>query len=407
METSVEKPIRESIFNKVLNFTNVKNSELIDIKYERTEYIQKVAKKMYQFEEVSELFYDTYLAYNNMINTNNDDPINLLLYGPGGYGKSYGTLVALKEMGLKGAIIECGSSTTLNDIFSGVNIKVLQEEGIKQFNFPISPLFNNEYDVVIFEEGLSMPSKTLTDLRTLLTQKYYNLNNEKYYLTTKFLIMLTNVSPDILVQNTDMQSKDSIKAIAYERFPKQIRVIWKSHEPNDYYELLKIKFKINSRNEELKAKTFAELICEINSNTGNNISPRTAGLTYHYYYTSGIKGLKNVIGIDQEQLENILSQESDRELRTINSMKLDEIKKYIMFNTGEKKQIVIYLEALFNILDKLKLDPSNHDIRLGLLKNIKDRIDNIKKEILNDMIKNENLNDVIKDKLTELKKSIE
>lgn len=419
---SSEKQQLVELINPVKGITDSINSleeammyqTKINIPCEKQEFIQKVQQHLHQFEKVAELFYNVANTYNHNLERGNDEPTNILLYGPGGYAKSLGSLIILKELGLKAAIIECGSSTTISDIFGNVNIKVLQNNGIKQYNFGLSPLFNGEYDVVIFEEGLSMPPKTLTDLRTLLTQKYFNHNDIKHYLTTKFLVMLTNVDPDRLIQASNGPDKQSIEAIAKQRFPFQQKVEWESHTEKDYLTMLSKKFKTKEDFKNatyIKLHAFTKVMTTLNKNTGNTISPRTAGIAAGSYLANGIEGLRGVIGIDQEMLNKLIKEDSIKEEVIMNEIKISTFRKIYEeihnANYGENYFIKIPMyEMIINNALKLKLDPSNHDKRISLKNDIESQINTLKDKYIKDIVKQieipNNYKEALKTKLNSL-----
>lgn len=372
-----------------------------EIKIEITEdnFIKKIDNIYYKYQEVSSLFYKTCLAYNNMIETGNEnDPINILLYGPGGYGKSVGTLMILKELGLKAAIIECSSSTTISDLFSGINVKVLTDAGIKLYNFELSPLFNNQYDVIIFEEGLTMPQKTLTDLRTLLTQKHYNLNDKKYYLTCRFTVMLTNVDPKIMIDSSSIQDRESLKAIVNERFPKHYKVMWDTHTADDYLNVLKRKFKLINESQSLtiKAKMYCKIMEMISSKAGKPISPRTAGISFNFYMSSGIKGLLYQADIDNEILLDLIRKDEIKEVIVENEYILEQYEKitnsYLRDNNIDEKTKINIIDLVIEKLNKYKFDPSTNDKRNGYINN---KLQNEKNELINKYLKKQLLNNEI------------
>ena len=91
---------------------------------------------------------------------------NVILYGPGGHGKSELTLEFFYEKQINPYIITMGTGMTTDRLFGGINIPAFEKEGKLEYLIENS-FMNHEY--VIFEEMMDAPDFILEQLKDILS----------------------------------------------------------------------------------------------------------------------------------------------------------------------------------------------------------------------------------------------
>lgn len=145
---------------------------------------------------------------------------NLILWGPGGYGKSEISAMFLEEItGERPFVVNMSQSTTTAEIWGGVNIPDLIEK--KEWGFNIENSFL-QHEYVIFEEGLEPRPKVLSALKHLLTSGWFEVAGaQPIQIKTKGIIIVTNVD------TAQFMSSEEDRALL-ERFPLSQRVSWEN-----------------------------------------------------------------------------------------------------------------------------------------------------------------------------------
>lgn len=183
---------------------------------------------------------------------------NVILYGPGGYGKSEFTEAFLEENGITPYVITMGSGMTTDRLFGGLNIPVFNSTGKIEYLVENS-FMANEY--VIFEELFDAPDFILEQLKDILSSGIFRNGGQAYEIKTKTIICCTNKTREEFSKN------NSLKALM-ERFPLEQKVVWKDHNRITYENLLKTKLG--------HADPMLTYILEEYAKAGSTISPRIA-----------------------------------------------------------------------------------------------------------------------------------
>lgn len=183
---------------------------------------------------------------------------NLILFGPGGHGKSEIVEWFLDNKGHEPFIKTMGSGTTTDSLFGGIDIKKFNETGSLEFLVENSWM-NHEY--VIFEEMMDAPDYILEQLKDILTSKKFRNGSQSFNIKTRLIICCTNRNREEFAKN------DSLKALM-ERFPLEFKVQWKDYNRTSYNFLFKTMF----------GKSFKtlEYILEKLAQAQTIVSPRTA-----------------------------------------------------------------------------------------------------------------------------------
>lgn len=196
---------------------------------------------------------------------------NVVLYGPGGHGKSEIALEFLLEKGITPYIMTCGAGLTAEKLFGGFDIKEYNESGKLHYLLDNS-LFNHEY--VILEEMMDAPDYILETLKDSLSSGFYRNGSQVYTIKTRFIIACTNKT------RADFSKNDSLKALM-ERFPLEHNVIWDNYNKLTYNTLLERTFG------EGKVDPVIPFILEEYHISGITISPRIALDSYEIYEVCG------------------------------------------------------------------------------------------------------------------------
>lgn len=196
---------------------------------------------------------------------------NIVLYGPGGHGKSELALEFLYEKGINPYVITMGKGMTTDRLFGGIDLPILEKEGKLEYLVDNS-FMNHEY--VIFEELMDAPDYILEQLKDILSSGYFRNGTQVYKLKTRFIIGNTNKTRE------EFSTNDSLKALM-ERFPLELNVIWPNYNEISYNTLLERRFG------EGRVDPIIPFILDEFVKNGVTISPRIALKAYEIYETCG------------------------------------------------------------------------------------------------------------------------
>ena len=157
---------------------------------------------------------------------------NIVLYGPGGHGKSELTEAFFANKGIKPYIITMGTGMTTDRMFGGLNIPTFNATGKIEYLVENS-FMNHEY--VVFEEMFDAPDFILEQLKDILSSGVFRNGNQVFPIKTKFIVCCTNRTRDEFSKNM------SLKALM-ERFPLELNVVWDNYTDIAYHRLLEQRF---------------------------------------------------------------------------------------------------------------------------------------------------------------------
>lgn len=263
---------------------------------------------------------------------------NVVLFGPGGHGKSEITLEFLREKGIDPYVITMGTGMTTDRLFGGMDILTFNETGKIQYLVENS-FMNHEY--VIFEEMFDAPDFILEQLKDILSSGIFRNGTQVFSIKTKFIICCTNRTRDEFSKNM------SLRALM-ERFPLELNVIWDNYTEISYNKLLENKF-----GEDNVDPVIPYLLQEYAKN-GITISPRIAVTAYMVYDQCGPEALSFIAEFTKKPAliaEAITKFEATikfRELSADLTNSLDELSQ-AKLNTREEETIY---KALLKNLDK-------------------------------------------------------
>lgn len=212
---------------------------------------------------------------------------NVVLYGPGGYGKSEMSLAYLREHYKEKdiAVKALSVGTTVDDLLGGINIKTLKDTGEVIYNVDKS-IFASK--VLILEEAFDAPVRVLEGLKDILTSRKVRNGSQQWDIKTEFIIVCTNRSKDELT--TDASSRALM-----ERFPLSLHVKWNTHSLSDYKELCLAVF--NKEHPDFTALMSYMLQSISKDESKLPPSPRTAVRMFKVLDQFGKEGLKYMDGL--------------------------------------------------------------------------------------------------------------
>lgn len=183
---------------------------------------------------------------------------NIILWGPGGMGKSEFTEAFFSEKGIDPFVKTMGSGTTTDSLFGGIDIKEFNASGKIDYLVENSWM-NHEY--VVFEELLDAPDYILEQLKDILTSKKFRNGTQSFPIKTKLIVCCTNKLRE------DFATNDSLKALM-ERFPLDYKVCWDNYNKTTYGFMFK----------HVLGKDYPQLtyLLEKLASNGTVVSPRTA-----------------------------------------------------------------------------------------------------------------------------------
>jgi MoxR-like ATPase len=211
----------------------------------------------------------------NILNVGYQTGKNVVLYGPGGHGKSEITLDFLKSKQVDPYIITMGTGMTTDRLFGGLDIPTFEKTGKIEYLVDNS-FMNHEY--VIFEELFDAPDFILEQLKDILSSGVFRNGTQIYPIKTKFIVCCTNRTRDEFSKNM------SLKALM-ERFPLELNVIWDNYTEITYNKLLESKFG------EGEVDPVIPYLLQEYAKNGITISPRVAVTAYQVYDECGPESL--------------------------------------------------------------------------------------------------------------------
>lgn len=196
---------------------------------------------------------------------------NILLFGPGGHGKSEYSAEYLYEKGITPFTVSVGKGTTIDKLLGGFDIKKYDATGKIEYLLENS-IFNHEYGII--EEMFDAPDYVLEQLKDTLSSGYVRNGTQVFEIKTKMIIGCTNKTREEFAKN------DSLKALM-ERFPLEHNVIWDNYNDTAYNTLLEKRFGVN------KVDPIMPFVLQEYTRNNITISPRIALDAYDVFEDCG------------------------------------------------------------------------------------------------------------------------
>lgn len=203
-------------------------------------------------------------------------PCNLLLTGPGGYGKSEMTKAAFRALEVPFFVKGLTPETTFAEILGGLDAVELLRTGAFKYRTSASFMV---HQYALFEEMLDASDLALSGLKDVLFEGRLRNGEQQVDLDTKTLIGATNKSPEAFAQDDD-----SLLAFL-DRFSLGLTVLWPSHNMQDYQRFFRMKIALPKFAVRLKEESdtsvthlidvMSHVLAEL-SEPGREVSPRVA-----------------------------------------------------------------------------------------------------------------------------------
>lgn len=310
----------------------------------------------------------------NVLNVGFSTCKNVVLYGPGGHGKSEITLDFLKAKGINPYIITMGTGMTTDRLFGGLDIPTFEKSGKIEYLVENS-FMNHEY--VIFEEMFDAPDFILEQLKDILSSGVFRNGTQIFPIQTKFITCCTNRTRDEFSKNM------SLKALM-ERFPLELNVIWDNYTEISYNKLLESKFGVDNVD-----PVIPYLLQEYAKN-GITISPRVAVTAYQVYDQCGPESLSFIAefakkpSLISEAIKKFEATIKFRELSTSISQSIETLSLLPFTTTKDEKDYRSALKVLEDQLTDIKGITISDDIahmHSQLVKGAKAALDKFTKNV--------------------------
>jgi hypothetical protein len=200
---------------------------------------------------------------------------NVILYGPGGHGKSEMVEEVLEKLGLWSREDQTKSETLVQSfgegldeaaLWGGIDFKKLNSTTDPDMVFNVENSFLN-YPVAVFEELFDAPAFCLLPLKHTLQAGFLAKNGRSYKMKTELIIACTNRNPDEIAE-----MGETYRALL-ERFVLRQEVAWAEYKQDNYVELISKHPHLKIAPQDLRVLAGIMEECQ---DSGHTISPRTA-----------------------------------------------------------------------------------------------------------------------------------
>lgn len=231
---------------------------------------------------------------------------NVILFGPGGHGKSEMVEEVLLGLGLwnrtdasksETLIQSFGEGLTEDALWGGIDFTKLNSATKPEMSFHVENSFLN-YPVAVFEELFDAPPFCLLPLKHTIQAGFLGKNGRNFPMKTELIIACTNKNPEDIAE-----MGETYKALL-ERFVLRQEVMWKSYNSGDYEKL------INKHTGLRMEATERSVLCSLMADcqdAGHTISPRTAMKAVDILIGSAkSRGSKDVVISDLASLKHVV-----------------------------------------------------------------------------------------------------
>lgn len=194
---------------------------------------------------------------------------NVLLWGPGGHGKSEMVTAALACVAADPDIFveSFGEGMDEAKLWGGLDFASLERDKVLIYH-PENSFLAKPY--AVFEELFDAPASVLLSLKDTLTAKKLRKGSQSFAMKTQVIVAITNKNPD------EVSDLGPAAAALVERFPLQLEVKWPKYESADYLELFrKVAPRLPGADLNGSVAVLAEVMAKASSD-GEVVSPRTA-----------------------------------------------------------------------------------------------------------------------------------
>ena len=317
----------------------------------------EVGKDFFEMDSVVEALYIAFTS-----------GMNIILYGPGGFGKTQVVKKFLQVSGLNSSTIVGYEDMEVDGLLGVVDIKKLTEEAKYEIRFENSAFANP--GILILEEFLDARPSTAAALKDILTEGGYRRGSLFVESLISSVVICTNKSPE------EMSTTTSSAAFYRERFPIVINVAWESFDTQTYLRFL---YHIKPDQARLLPEEY-QIIAELAARTSsknNIVSPRI--LKYASDLIDLHKDLfclNNLAGLDTTEIEEVKAIcQAKSEKRRISEL-ASNIRAHLAPMINAETYSIVFLndslgklDYILSIIDNLALlSPENLEIIMKVRK---------------------------------------
>lgn len=324
---------------------------------------QRVGKTFFDMDYVVEALYRAFISGKNII-----------LYGPGGFGKSTVVVEFLKQANINYSTIVGYEDMDVEGLLGIPDMDKLLKKSIYETAFDRTPFVNP--GILILEEFLDVNPKTAIALKDIITEGGLRQGNKLFESLISSIVICSNRSP------YELSIDDSSIAFYKERFPIVIEVRWKEYT---YYRYLLYIQKLVTPAAFTQHKESYTILAELAARTSNDktfVSPRVVKDSVEFLQANNykIETLQFIDGLDTDIIEEVYAacvyREEEARLTTITYNinqqvellldKSDMTSRYIIDSILELKAIIkkindLTVKSIDNIqsISKLKSHCAN------------------------------------------------
>lgn len=330
----------------------------------------EVAKDFFEMDSIVEALYVALTS-----------GLNIILYGPGGFGKTQVVKKFLQVSGLNSSTIVGYEDMEVDGLLGVVDIKKLTEEASYEIRFEKSAFANP--GILILEEFLDARPSTAAALKDILTEGGYRRGSSFVESLISSVIICTNKDP------VEMAGTLSTAAFYQERFPIVVNVSWKEFDTQTYLRYLYHIKPIESGQLPSEYMIIAELAARTCAH-GNIVSPRIVKYASDLIdLHKDLSCLNNLAGLDTSDIDQVkFTCKTKSEMRRIRELDSNIRVITAPMKTAETYTIVFLNDSLGKLdyiiakIDKLALlSPENFEIVTLLRKECMEIYDLLSKKI--------------------------
>lgn len=172
---------------------------------------------------------------------------NILLWGPGGYGKSDYIKYYLKQEGKTYKTITGHKDIRVEALIGTMDVEKFKNESSYDIVFENSPFVGAE--ILVLEEFMDVMPGTAMAIKDIITEGGFRYKGKFTKSSVKVIIMTSNIHP------SELDNDESFKALYYSRFPIEVKVDWATKPAKKYNDLFKIKTNLDEEQRKLLAFT--------------------------------------------------------------------------------------------------------------------------------------------------------
>jgi len=266
---------------------------------------------------------------------------NIVLYGPGGHGKSELTEAFFAENNISPYVITMGTGMTTDRLFGGLDIPTFNTTGKIEYLVENS-FMNHEY--VVFEEMFDAPDFILEQLKDILSSGVFRNGSQIVPIKTKFIVCCTNRTREEFSKNM------SLKALM-ERFPLELNVVWNNYTDIAYNRLLETRFG------EGNVDPVIPFILQEYAKNSIIISPRVAITAYTVFEQCGPEALSFIAEFAKKPslvADALKKFEAQAKLRALGGLMQDHYSLLDLNPLADAKNIESFNETFAEYSDMLK-----------------------------------------------------